>query len=86
MVKAKKRKNMSSNRKNIIIVCLLCLILALLWGFAVPHYSCESDKNRCDFKFWGKYYSKDDCEKKCKVYTIVNTCVHKKMLFVPSGG
>ena len=56
-----------SDRKTIIIVCLVFLLLALLWGFAVPHYTCEKDKNRCDFKFWGKYYSKDDCEKKCKV-------------------
>jgi len=60
----KKNKKKKSDRKNIIIVCLVFLLLILLWGFAVPHYSCESHKNRCDFKFWGKYYSKDDCEKK----------------------
>ena len=59
-------KNNKSERKTIIIVCLVFLLLVLLWGFAVPHYVCEKEKNRCDFKFWGKYYSKDDCEKKCK--------------------
>ena len=38
-------KNNKSDRKTIIIVCLVFLLLALLWGFAVPHYTCEKDKN-----------------------------------------
>ena len=78
-----KKKN-TSDRKNIIIVCLVFLLLALLWGFAVPHYSCESHKNRCDFKFWGKYYSKDDCEKKCKISPTTSPPVFETSVEAPS--
>ena len=83
MVK-KNNNQKTSNRKNIIIVCLLFLSLALLWGFAVPHYTCESDKNRCDFKFWGKYYSKDKCEKKCKILPTTSPPVYKTSVEAPS--
>ena len=29
-------------------------------------YLIANCKPNCDFKFWGKYYSKDTCKKKCK--------------------
>ena len=54
-----------SKKKSIIITLIIVgiiLLLLLLWGFAVPHYDC---KQKCDFKFWGKYYSKATCKKKC---------------------
>ena len=44
-----------------LIVIGIILLLLLLWGFAVPHYACK----KCDFQFWGKYYSKDTCTTEC---------------------
>ena len=44
-----------------LIVIGIILVLLLLWGFAVPHYACK----KCDFQFWGKYYSKDTCTTEC---------------------
>ena len=54
----------SSKKKKIILIIIssILLLLLLLWGFAVPHYSCK----QCDFQFWGKYYSKNTCNEKCK--------------------
>lgn len=42
---------------------LLISILLLVWGFVVPHYSCNDKCNK--FHFWAKYKLREDCIKNC---------------------